>query len=190
MPKILAFSGSARLESWNKKLISYSASVLRSHGATVTLIDLRDFPMPIYDGDIESGSGIPENGLKLKALMMEHQGILISSPEYNSEIPPLVKNTIDWISRREPGDASRLIAFRGKVAAVMSASPGMLGGPRVRTSLRGLLSYMGMILLPEQFGLSFASKAFSEDGMLKEDSNQEMVNDMMMAMVRLVDRFG
>ena len=123
MPKILAFAGSTRTESFNKKLIKIGVEGARTAGAEVTLIDLRDFPMPLYDGDLEAASGIPEHGKRLKKLFVEHDGLLISSPEYNSSIPGVLKNAIDWVSRPEPNEPP-LVAFGGKVAALMSASPG------------------------------------------------------------------
>ena len=98
-PRILAFAGSLRAESFNKKLARVAAEALRKAGGEVTLIDLRDYPLPLYDGDLEAASGLPENGRKLKSLFLEHQGLLISSPEYNSSIPAVLKNTIDWVSR-------------------------------------------------------------------------------------------
>jgi len=188
MPKILAFSGSARTESWNKKLITHSASLVKEYGADVKVIDLKDFPLPIYDGDEEKNTGIPENARKIKAMMIEHDGVIISTPEYNSEIPPLLKNTIDWVSRPEKTDKTRLVAFNGKIAAVLSAAPGSLGGARVRMSLRALLGYMGMIVVPEQFGLSNCSQAFDEDGGLKNTVDQTLLNATLNRLIQLCAR--
>ncbi|MCE9518722.1 MAG: NAD(P)H-dependent oxidoreductase, partial [Verrucomicrobia bacterium] len=129
-PKILAFAGSTRAGSFNKKLIRIAADAARAAGAEVTLIDLRDYPLPLFDGDLEDENGLPENAKKLKALMRESDGFLISSPEYNSSITAVLKNAIDWASRQETDDEPSLVAFRGKAAVLMSASPGALGGLR------------------------------------------------------------
>jgi len=132
MPRILAFAGSTRRESFNKKLVAIAAQGARVAGAEVTLIDLKDFPLPLFDQDLEAEHGMPENGKKLKKLFIDHDGLLIASPEYNSSFPAVVKNAIDWVSRPAPGEPS-LVAFRGKVATLMSAwCPGRSAsaGPR------------------------------------------------------------
>jgi chromate reductase, NAD(P)H dehydrogenase (quinone) len=173
-PRILAFAGSLRAGSWNKKLVAVAAAAARGAGAEVTLLDLRDLPMPIYDGDIEAQQGLPPNALAFKQLMRQHQGILVSSPEYNSQMPAVLKNAIDWASRPEPGDTP-LVAFKGKVAGVMSASPGVLAGLRGQMQVRALLSYLGMILVPAQFGLPRANEAFDGEGRLKDEKQQAAV---------------
>src|SRR5580692_8631770 len=114
-PRILAFAASTRRESFNKKLITVAAQGARKAGAEVTLIDLKDFPLPLYDQDLEAEQGMPENGKKLKKLFIDHDGLLIASPEYNSSLPAVLKNAIDWVSRPAPGEPS-LAAFKGKVA--------------------------------------------------------------------------
>src|SRR5512146_1538648 len=131
--KILAFAGALRRGSYNKKLIRVAAEGARKAGAEVTLIDLKDFVLPIYDGDLENSAGLPADGRRLKDLFLAHDALLISAPEYNSSISAVLKNTIDWISRPVPGEAP-LNCFEGKVAALLSASPGALGG------LRGLVT--------------------------------------------------
>src|SRR6266478_8702053 len=120
VPRILAFAGSLRRDSFNKKLVSIAAQGAREAGAEVMLIDLKDFPLPLYDQDLEAEQGMPKNGKKLKKLFIDHDGLLIASPEYNSSLPAVLKNVIDWVSRPAPGEPS-LAAFRGKVATVMSA---------------------------------------------------------------------
>ncbi len=186
--QILAFAGSARKNSWNKKLVQYAARVAKEQGAIVTVIDLADYPMPIYDGDLEETDGVPETAKALKKLMCDHDGILIASPEYNSEIPPLVKNIVDWVSRPDPGDERRLVAYSGKTAAVLSAAPGALGGTRVRMSLRALFSYLGMIVVPEQYGLSNCTKAFEDDGSLRPDIDQTLLIETIQRLVFLSKR--
>ncbi len=125
--KILAFAGSARKDSFNKKLVKIAAQGARTAGAEVTYLDFRNLPLPLYDEDLEEAEGLPENALKLKALMKAHQGFLMACPEYNSSITPLLKNAIDWASRPESGEPP-LACFKKKVAVLMSASPGGLGG--------------------------------------------------------------
>lgn len=166
-PKILAFAGSARTASFNKQLIKIAVQGARDAGAEVTLIDLRDYPLPLFDQDLEASSGIPENGLKLKKLFLENDGLLIASPEYNSSFSPLFKNTIDWVSRSSPGEAG-LAAFNGKVATIMSASPGALGGLRGLVHVRALLGNINVIVLPSQIAVPKASEAFEADGKLKD----------------------
>src|SRR3990167_4033042 len=128
-PAILVFAGSARRESLNKKLARTAADSARTTGAEVTLLDLRDYPIPLYDGDLEAESGVPENARALRRLMAIHHGLIVVSPEYNGFITPLLKNTLDWISRPD-GAEDGLTLYRDKVALVLSASPGALGGLR------------------------------------------------------------
>lgn len=176
-PRILAFAGSLRKDSYNKKLIKIAADAARRAGAEVTLIDLKDYPLPIYDGDIEAATGIPENGLKLKKLFVEHDGFLLSCPEYNSSITAVLKNTIDWVSRSQPGE-SGLVAFTGKVATLMSASPGALGGLRGLVHVRAILSNINVIVLPEQIAVSRANDAFKDDGLLVDAKLQSGIEGL------------
>ncbi|GAA4431660.1 MULTISPECIES: NADPH-dependent FMN reductase [Bremerella] len=172
--KILAFAGSARRDSYNKKLVAIAAKGAEEAGAEVTLVDLADFPMPIYDGDLEESQGIPENAQVLKELFLAHQGLLIACPEYNSSITPLLKNTIDWVSRPAPGEGP-LAAYQGKVCSIMSASPGGLGGLRGLVSVRMILGNIGVVVLPKQMAISQANNAFADDGSLKDAKQQETV---------------
>ena len=121
----------------------------REAGGEVTLIDLKDFPLPLFDQDLEAEQGMPENGTRLKKLFIDHDGLLIASPEYNSSFPAVLKNAIDWVSRPAPGEPS-LVAFRGKVATLMSASPGAQGGLRGLVHVRSILGNIGVIVLPDQ----------------------------------------
>ena len=170
-PRILAFAGSLRRESFNKKLLPIAVRGARDAGAEVTLIDLADFPLPLFDQDLEAGQGMPENGKKLKKLFIDHDGLLVASPEYNSSLPAVLKNAIDWVSRPAPGEPS-LVAFRGKVATLMSASPGALGGLRGLVHVRSILGNIGVIVLPEQIAVAKAHEAFNADGALKDAKQQ------------------
>ena len=173
-PKILAFAGSTRTDSFNKKLIKIAADGANDAGSDVTVIDLRDFAMPLYDGDLEQREGLPQNARRLKDLMMSHQGFLISSPEYNSSISGVLKNTIDWTSRQSQGEES-LACFKGKVAAIMSASPGGLGGLRGLVHVRAILENMSVLVIPEQIAVSKAHEAFNTDGTLKDKKQEDQV---------------
>jgi chromate reductase len=171
-PKIIAFAGSTRTDSYNKKLVKIASTGATEAGADVTVIDLRDFPMPIYDGDLEQRDGLPSNARKLKDLMLAHQGFLISSPEYNSSISAVFKNTIDWTSRQSEGEIP-LSCFKNKVAGIMSASPGMLGGLRGLVHVRSILGNIGVIVMPDQMALAKAHEAFNEDGSLKDKKQED-----------------
>lgn len=172
--KILAFAGSARRDSLNKKLIRIAARGAQAEGAEVTLIDLADFPLPLYDGDIEAADGIPENARKLRGLMMEHNALLIAAPEYNSGITPLLKNAIDWTSRPD-GDVPGLAAYGGKVAALVAASPGALGGLRGLFHVRYVLSNIRVTVLPDQVAVSQAGGSFDDAGELTDDARRQQV---------------
>ncbi|MBP9945174.1 MAG: NAD(P)H-dependent oxidoreductase [Vicinamibacteria bacterium] len=162
-PKILVFAGSAREGSLNKKLARVAAHCLSEAGAEVTLVDLRDYPIPIYDGDLESREGMPPFAVKLRELFLAHQGLLIASPENNGSVTALLKNTIDWLSRELEG-RSGLEPFRGKVAAIMGASPGAFGAISSLASLRPILSKLTVLVIPDQVTLARADQAFKEDG--------------------------
>ncbi|MEQ9639644.1 MAG: NAD(P)H-dependent oxidoreductase [Alphaproteobacteria bacterium] len=174
MAKILAFAGSARRDSFNKKLIKIAAEGASAAGAEVTLIDLADYPMPIYDGDLEVGEGLPENAAKLRALFGSHDALLIASPEYNSSISPLLKNTIDWVSRPTKDDG-QLKYFIGKVAGLVSASPGGLGGLRGLVHVRAILGNIQVTVIPQQAAIGGAGGAFDDDGGLKDENQRNMV---------------
>jgi len=174
-PKILAFAGSTRTGSFNKKLIKIAAGGAKAAGADVTTIDLRDFPMPIYDGYLEEKSGIPENAKKLKKLFLENQGLLIASPEYNSSITGVLKNAIDWVSREETDDEPALACFKGKIAALVAASPGALGGLRGLYHVREILANITVLVLSSLVTVSRAHEAFDPDGNLKDSKKQQQV---------------
>jgi chromate reductase len=189
LPKILAFSGSARKDSFNKKLLQIAIAGAHAAGAEVTVVDLKDYPLPLFDQDLESEQGAPENAVKLKQLFVSHQALLIASPEYNSSITPLMKNTIDWVSRPVPGEAP-LLAFQGKVAALVSASPGGLGGLRGLVHLRSILGNIGVIVLPDQVAISTAHEAFDASGALKNDKQRESVQNVAKVLVEIVRKLN
>ena len=173
-PRILALARSTRRESFNKKPLQIAVKGAREAGAEVTLLDLKDFPLPLFDQDLEAEQGMPDNGTKLKRLFIEHDGLLIASPEYNSSITAVLKNAIDWVSRPAP-DEPPLVAFRGKVATLMSASPGALGGLRGLVHVRSILGNIGVIVLPDQIALAKAHEAFEPDGSLIDPKQQAAI---------------
>ena len=172
--RILAFAGSARKDSFNKKLVKIAVEGAKAAGAEVTYLDFYDLPLPLYDEDLEESEGLPDNARQLKAMMKAHQGFLIACPEYNSSITPLLKNAIDWASRPEPGEPS-LVCFKDKIAMLMSASPGGLGGLRGLVHVRSILSNIGVLVLPDQKAIGNAYQAFDENGKLKDKSQQESI---------------
>ena len=173
-PKILAFAGSTRTDSFNKKLVKIAATGAMEGGADVTVIDLRDFAMPLYDGDLEQQQGLPSTARKLKDLMLLHQGFLISAPEYNSSISGVLKNTIDWVSRPSEGEEP-LACFKGKVAGIMSTSPGGLGGLRGLVHVRAILENISVLVIPDQIAVSKAHEVFNADGTLKDKKQEDQV---------------
>ena len=173
-PKILAFAGSSRIASFNKKLVKFAAEEVKKAGAEVRYIDLLDYPMPIFNEDLEIQEGLPQKVVEFKRLFREHQGFLISCPEYNGSITPLLKNTIDWASRPELNEKP-LSCFKGKVAALLSASPGGLGGIRGLVHVRAILEGIGVLVIPEQKAIPNAGEAFDESGQLKDKKQAQGV---------------
>jgi NAD(P)H-dependent FMN reductase len=186
-PRILAFAGSTRTDSYNKRLVKIAAAGARTAGVEVTLIDLRDFPLPIFDGDLEARDGLPANGRKLKDLFLAHHGLLISAPEYNSSITAVLKNVIDWVSRPVAGEAP-LACFDGKVACLMSASPGALGGLRGLVHVRAILGNIKVLVLPDQIAISKANEAFNPDGSLKDPKQQAAVEGLGAQLARVITK--
>lgn len=186
-PKLLAFGGSLRKGSYNKLLARAAADAARRAGAEVTVLDLKELALPVYDGDEEEASGLPPGAKRLKKLMVEADGFLISTPEYNSSVPGGLKNAIDWASRSE-GEEKDLLAFRGKSAALFSASPGALGGIRSLAVLRTILANIGVLVIPQQLALPKAHEAFDESGGLKDPKRAAAVEAQAKALVELVKK--
>ena len=174
-PKIVAFAGSLRAGSFNKQLVALAADAARAAGAEVTVVDLRELALPLFDQDLEDASGLPEGAKKFKALLRASDGFLIASPEYNSSVTAVLKNAIDWASRAESDDEPPLVAYKGKVAALCSASPGALGGLRGLVTLRSILGNIGVIVLPDQVCISTAHEAFDEGGKLKDERKAKQI---------------
>ena len=183
-PKILAFSGSSRRESLNQKFLNAAVAAVRAAGGEVTEINLKDYPLPIYDGDFEDAHGLPENANKLVDLIKGHAGLLIASPEYNTMNTPLLKNTIDWCTRADDSP------FPGRVAAVISASPGLYGGIRSLKLAQQLLLHLGCHVVPAQPSLPQANKAFDEAGKLTNERAQKTLEEMAAKFVELTRKLG
>lgn len=183
--RLLFFAGSSRAGSYNKKLAQLGSMIAEANGIAATFADLGDYPMPIYNGDLESTEGQPDNARKFKALMEAHTGIFIASPEYNASITPLLKNTLDWVSHvRDEGEAP-LQVYKTRVFALGSASPGGMGGLRSLTTTRQVLELgLGALVLPDQFAVPRANEAFGEDGHLENKDSQESFKALIQKLAR------
>ncbi|WP_342725438.1 NAD(P)H-dependent oxidoreductase [Bradyrhizobium sp. B097] len=182
--KILVIPGSLRSGSLNAKLAAVLAQELAQSGADVTRISLGDFPLPIYDGDLQAKSGVPQHAVNLKRMIGAHHGVLIVTPEYNSSVPALVKNTIDWVSRVQDPHETRGQVFHGRAFALAAASGNRLGGTRALAALRLILTACHAAVIPNQLALSFAEQAYDDMDRLKHQADV----DTMRALVRqLID---
>ncbi len=191
-PKILAFAGSLRTGSFNKKLAHAGARMAREAGADVTTIDLRDFPLPIYDEDVENASGLPENAKALKKLFLDHHGLLIAAPEYNGSMSAVFKNTIDWLTRPMGYDGKPEVpyaCFLNKVCGLYAASPGALGGLRGLAHVRALLSHVQVLVIPQQFALAKAHEAFDAEGEIKDPKQRDFAKSVAVALVESCRKF-
>lgn len=167
-PRILAFAGSIRRDSWNRKVLEIAAAGARNAGAEVTVINLADYPMPIYDADWEAAHRLPDGTKRLQEVMATHHGYLIACPEYNSSITPLLKNTIDWTTRGPDGHGN-LQYWHGRTAGLVAASGGALGGLRVLRHVREILSNIGVLVIPDQRAAAGVDKVFDADGRMTDD---------------------
>jgi len=183
--RLLFIAGSSREKSFNKRLAKLGERVADANGIPATFVDLGDYPMPMYNGDMEIKEGAPENARKLKALMKIHGGIFIASPEYNASFSPLLKNAIDWVSHtRDEGEAP-LEVFKTRVFALGSASPGGMGGLRGLSQLRLVLEIgLNALVLPDQFAVPRAMEAFDENGHLKNKDSQETFKQLIQKLAR------
>lgn len=187
---ILAFSGSTREASANKKVLAIAAAAARDAGATVTTIDLRDFPLPLYDGDLEERDGVPAAALELKSLFRNHRGLLIATPEYNTSLSGVLKNTIDWVSRPVK-DEPHLAPFGGKIAGLVSATLGPFGGLRSQAHLRQILEAIGVMVIPEHWGVGgLNEQTFDAADNLADDTSQKMVQRVGVGLTRFLERLS
>lgn len=176
-PRILALAGSLRSGSYNKLILAVAADGARAAGAAVTRVDLGDYPVPPYDGDLEARDGIPGPALKLKELFRASDGLLLASPEYNAGISGTLKNVLDWFSRTAPGEKP-LECYRGKVAALCAASPGALGGIRGLAIVRLILGSIGVVVLADQVAVPKAAEAFDAEGNVVDPGRRKALMEL------------
>lgn len=178
MPKILAIAGSYRENSYNKRVLAIAADGARAVGADVTMIDLRDYALPIYDADMQADGAFNEDALRLQDVMNEHEGFLIASPEYNGGIPGGLKNAIDWTSRPN-GKYKMYEPVKGKTAALITASPGQFGGIRCLAHLRGVFTIMGVYVLPMEIAVGFVGQKFEGDsGEMTDEKTTSLLENL------------
>ena len=187
-PRILIIPGSLRTGSHNAKLAAVAAHEFAQAGVEVTRISFADFPLPIYDADLQAKSGIPKHAINLKRMIGAHQGVLIVTPEYNASVPALVKNAIDWVSRVQDPHESRGQVFRGRPFAIAGASENRLGGTRALAALRLILSACHAIVIPNQLALSFAGQAYDDMDRLKHSADIEALRAMVRQLIETAQR--
>ncbi|MBR7964573.1 NAD(P)H-dependent oxidoreductase [Burkholderia vietnamiensis] len=188
--RILCLNGSSRRESLNQKLLDIAAQGARDAGAEVTLANLADFGLPIYDADFEAERGLSSGARKLQQLVDMHHALLIATPEYNGGYTALLKNAIDWISRPRADGTSGVALLAGKAAALVSASPGQLGGLRSQAGMRTVLDKLGMVVVPQAFALSNAHEAFDEQRQLKDANAARVLAGVGEALYRMALRLS
>jgi NAD(P)H-dependent FMN reductase len=189
--RLLFFAGSAREGSYNKKLARLAQHIATANGVEGVFVDLRDYPMPLYDGDLEAEHGPPAKAAEFKALLGEYQGVFIACPEYNSSITPLLKNTLDWVTRVRAEGETGLEVYRTRVFAISGASPGYYGAMRSLLTVRQVLVIgLGATVIPQQLALPRANNAFEEDGSLKDEAQQKMLTGVVEALAVAANRFA
>jgi NAD(P)H-dependent FMN reductase len=189
--RLLFFAGSTREGSYNKKLAKLAQHIATANGIEGVFVDLKDYPMPLYHGDLEANEGPPLKAQEFKALLTEYPGVFIATPEYNSSIPPLLKNTIDWVTRVRAKGETGLEVYKRRVFAVSGASPGYYGAMRSLLTLRQILEVgVGATVIPQQLALPRANDAFEEDGSLKDKAQQNLLKDVVEKLAIAAKRFA
>lgn len=186
--KILVIPGSLRTGSLNAKLAAVIAHEVAQAGAEVTRISLADFSLPIYDGDLQAKSGVPKNAVNLKRMMAAHHGVVIVTPEYNSSVPALIKNTVDWVTRVQDLHEVRGQVFRERPFAIAAASESRLGGARALAALRLILSACQATVIPSQLALSFATDAYDDMDRLKHPADAEALKALVRQLIEFSQR--
>lgn len=186
--KILAFAGSLREKSYNKRILKVAVQGARDAGAEVTLVDLKNYPMPIYNADLQETQGFPPIATAFQKLLLEHDGLLIASPEYNASLPGALKNVIDWTSRAN-GDLKTGECFKGKVAAIMTASPGAFGGIRCLAHLRDVLTILLVNTLPSEIAIAKVGSVFEGDSdQITNDNVRGILEDLGKSLVDMLGK--
>ncbi len=188
--KVLALSGSSRRGSLNQKLLDIAANGAQDAGATVTSLRLADYALPLYDGDLEIDQGVPEEVRRLQAEFARHDALLIATPEHNGGYTAALKNALDWVSRPQEDGASGVLLLAGKVAALVSASPGQLGGLRSQMALRAVLDKLGVLVIPDAFALGLAHQAFDGETGLKDKAAEKAVVNVGVVLSRTAERLA
>lgn len=189
MSKLIVIAGSTRTGSFAKQLARAACALAQRAGHSATFVDLREFAMPLYDGDLEEAEGVPAAAVRLRAALREHDAVLVVTPEYNASLPAVLKNTLDWLSRPHGGEAGTAV-WKGKVAAILSSSPGALGGLRALVHLRQVLMNLGALVLTEQFALGGAANAFAPDGSLADAKQAAAVDGVVQRLAAVATRLG
>jgi NAD(P)H-dependent FMN reductase len=190
-PKILVFAGSIRNGSFNARLAAAATKEFALAGADVTRISLLDYPMPLYDGDLEARSGPPEAALSLKRMMQNHRGIFIASPEYNASITPLLKNSLDWVSRVREGKEAPLAVYKDRAFAIGGASNGNYGAIRSLMALRQVLEIgCDALVIPDQIAVPRAADAFDEMDNFKEEGNSNRLKGVVQSLIQFAGHFS
>jgi len=171
-PRVLVLAGSLRRASLNKRLAKFAAKQVEEAGLSATYLDLKDYPLPVYDGDDEAEHGVPENARSLRQAFIDHEGLILVCPEYNGSISGALKNVIDWISRPD-GDVPMTAAFRDLTALLLAASPGGLGGLRGLVHVRAILEGVGVFVIPQQLAVSAAHKVFDDEGAWLDETAEQ-----------------
>jgi len=182
--RVLVFAGSLRVGSLNKKLARLAADSARAAGAEVTLIDLKDYPLPIYDGDLEAAEGLPREARRLKDLFIAHDAFIIACPEYNAGVTAALKNAIDWVSRQD-GAESGVVPYDGKIVGLCSAAGGVMFGVRAMEMLRGILMNLGCLVVPKRLGVPRAGQAFDAADQLVDPTQVATLASMVQQVVRV-----
>ena len=184
-PRIVVMAGSRRREALSRRVAAACVRALDAAGAEVEPVELDDYPAPLYDGDLEAASGLPEAIVRLQRMLHASDGVLVVNPEYNGSLTPLLKNTLDWCSRPNPADPERSggKVYAGRAAAVVGSSPGALGGMRVLFHIRDVLGYLGMQVIPQQLAVGKAGEAVGDDDRLRDAAQQDMLDKLAAALV-------
>jgi len=186
---ILAFAGSIRAGSFNQQVLKIACEGVTAAGGKVTLIDLKDYELPLYNADLEAAKGLPLAAKKLKEMAKSHHGLLIASPEYNGGYTPLLKNTLDWMSRKESVQETEMVAFKDKVVGLVAASPGRNAGLRSLSQISTVMGSMGMVVMPFPVGVGSAGTAF-DNGKLKDEKIAERVRGVGSQLVKFLVKRG
>ncbi len=190
MAKLIFISGSTRKDSLNTKLAKLACEAAKEIGAVAKFIDLKDYDMPLYNGDLEAANGIPDAAKKLKQEFAAADGFFLANPEYNSSLSPVLLNALHWITRKDDGKGGEMIAFSGKAAVVGAASPSWRGGLRGLTPLKMMLGNIGVHVVPNELVITSAHTAFDDNGKFKEERNAKAVKDAVTALNSLADKLG